>query len=787
MDANGRSWRSGALVEQVKLKQWFFRITAFQEALLNDLDVLANQGRWPERVILQQRHWLGKSTGAKLKFAIRTETSSTKMAFEEVEVFTTRPDTLFGVTYLALSMNHPFIQEAARHSAELRFFLNQSKSLPSDSKAGFRLANVTAKNPLLELPTIDTLPGDAASALPIYAARYVLDEYGTGAVMGVPGHDSRDLAFWLAQNPKHHVPHVVSPAKKEYSTNLMPPASVLNEAYTGPGSLTSLCGPYAGLDNAQAGRQIIADLKTRGKSADFVDNWRLRDWLVSRQRYWGTPIPIIHCRKCGAVPVPENELPVELPPLERSNQGQSGNPLQNIKWWVNTLCPNCGASAKRDTDTMDTFVDSSWYFMRFPDAENGQELVSEEVAMRMLPVDSYLGGVEHAILHLLYARFIYKFLAGEGLVPQAPGEHEIPAEPFRQLISQGMVHGKTFSDPLTGRFLRPDEVEGSETPEPIIKATGAAPAITWEKMSKSKYNGVDPLNCMNKYGTDAVRAHILFAAPVTEVLDWDEEKIIGIQRWFHRVRRVVDVTCRTMAPLDLGAADLSHRHSIFRRVNNSTFLESLNDEEVETFLLIHQSIMSTTQTLENNISALNTSVSDLIKLTNGLTAILPKDNHESQLTVTRHTESLVRPSITYFGLSALLRMLSPIAPAFAEQCWEDLHVGQGKADQAVASILECAWPESTLDVSLATSLAQRRKTMTCAVQVNGKLRFTLDVPVPSTNSASASQQRMTRDGFLADKLLESDQGRYWLTEKNNWANRKKMIVVQEGKLVNIVF
>src|SRR5436305_883343 len=210
-----------------------------------------------------------------------------------------------------------------------------------------------------------------------------------------------------------------------------------------------------------------------------------------------------------------------------------------MDWWVNTACPSCKGPARRDTDTMDTFVDSSWYFMRFPDAENEKEFVSKTIAERMLPVDTYLGGVEHAILHLLYARFIYKFLTSEGIVPQEGDRHAVPAEPFRQLISQGMVRGKTFSDPSTGRFLRPDEVEGHDTAEPRIKSTGGTPAITWEKMSKSKYNGVDPLACMNKYGTDAVRAHILFAAPVTEVLDWDEEKIVGIQRWFHRIRRLV--------------------------------------------------------------------------------------------------------------------------------------------------------------------------------------------------------------------------------------------------------
>lgn len=758
---------------------------------------MAAQGHWPDRVILQQRHWLGKSTGAKLKFLVQSDVrsigdlSSSTGVCPEVEVFTTRPDTLFGVTYIALSLAHPLVQQAAAHSAELRSFLAQAKSFPSDSKAGFRIPNVTAINPMIALPNIHKFLGDNAYALPVYATPYVLDDYGTGAIMGVPGHDSRDLAFWRAQNPEHPVPLVISPTSGGHSTDPILRADALEEAYTGPGKMTKLCGPYAGFENDQAGKQIIIDLKKCGDSADFVDSWKLRDWLVSRQRYWGTPIPIVHCESCGAVPVPEEQLPVELPPLEQPKAGQSGNPLHNIEWWVNTLCPSCGGPAKRDTDTMDTFVDSSWYFMRFPDAENEQELVSKEIAKRMLPVDVYLGGVEHAILHLLYARFIYKFLASEGLVAQADGEHTVPVEPFRQLISQGMVHGKTFSDALTGRFLRPEEVEGSDTTEPIIKATGAAPAITWEKMSKSKYNGVDPLHCMNEFGTDAVRAHILFAAPVTEVLDWDQEKIVGIQRWFHRIRRLVDTARSSPASPKLDAADPIHSHSLFKEDKCRALLDSFNDEEVDVFLLIHQTIQSLTQTFEHNLCALNTSVSDLIKLTNGLLGILPKSrsNHkqDGSLSATTQRESNVNAILIHYGLTVLLRMLAPIAPAFAEQCWEDLQAGQVKADEAVASIFDCAWPESVLDMKLATNLAQRRKTMTCAVQINGKLRFTLDIPVPRSDATSETMQRMAREKLLAEKLLASDQGRYWLMEKNRWEERKKMIVIQEGKLVNVVF
>lgn len=780
-------------MEKLKLKQWFFRITAFKEALLNDLDVLAAPGRWPERVISQQRNWLGKSTGAKLKFLLQggtaADSSGSADASQHAEVFTTRPDTLFGVTYLALSMNHPFVQRAAGQSAELRSFLEQSKFLPPDSKVGFRLPNVTAINPLVALPTSREYLGDRAFALPVYAAPYVLDEYGTGAVMGVPGHDSRDLAFWRTQNPESPVPLVVISLSERQSKNLAPPAHTIQDAYTSPGTLSQLCGPYAGLENDKAGKQIITDLKNCGDSAEFVDNWKLRDWLVSRQRYWGTPIPIVHCESCGAVPVPDDQLPVELPPLERPSEGQSGNPLQNMKWWVNTACPSCRGPARRDTDTMDTFVDSSWYFIRFPDAENEKEFISKKIAKSMLPVDAYLGGVEHAILHLLYARFIYKFLASEGIVSQEEGEHADPAEPFRQLISQGMVHGKTFSDPLTGRFLRPDEVERFDTAEPLIRATGVRPIITWEKMSKSKYNGVDPLACMNKYGTDAVRAHILFAAPVTDVLDWDEEKIVGIQRWFYRIRRLIEMARQTSASFPFSTTNLANFQTILRS-KDKAFLESLSDEEVDILLLTHQTILSLTHTFEQNLYGLNTAVSDLIKLTNGLLAILPQSEPsplEVGSSATARLKSNASALVLHYGLTVLLQMLAPVAPAFVEQCWADLHAGELKNADMVASILDCAWPESILDTGLAAALAKRRKTMTCAVQVNGRLRFTLDMPVPKTENYPTTKQREARDEFIAEKLLESDQGRYWLTQKNIWEKRKKMIVVQEGKLVNIVF
>lgn len=707
-----------------------------------------------------------------------------------VEVFTTRPDTVFGVTYIALSCNHPLVQQAAVKSPQLKSFLEQANSAPSDSKFGFRLPHLSCVNPLSFLPALDDTNYTVRAPLPVYVAPYVLDDYGSGAVMGVPAHDSRDLAFWRGQASTNPVPIVISPMSEAEPMNLIPEAGTLHEPYTGQGKLTSICGPYAGLENEQASKLIVEDLKASGNSSAFVENWRLRDWLVSRQRYWGTPIPIVHCEKCGAVPVPEDQLPVTLPPLEKLSHGQSGNPLQNIESWVNTNCPTCGGAAKRDTDTMDTFVDSSWYFMRFPDAQNDKELVSKDLAERMLPVDTYLGGVEHAILHLLYARFMYKFLASEGLAPASVKEGKFPAEPFRQLISQGMVHGKTFSDPVTGRFLRPEEVDGSDTLEPLIKATGMSPTITWEKMSKSKYNGVDPLECISKFGADATRAHILFAAPVSEVLDWDEEKIVGIERWFLRIRRLVSLVHDDDSFPALTKMDLAHRHSLFRDGKICTMVDFLSDEDVQMSLQTHNIIESISSTFERNLYALNTTISDLIKLTNAIVAILPKSQPTTQNRKTPKASqpiNAVQPAIVYYALSALVRMLAPIAPAFAEESWETLHMGRLATSDSAPSIFDSEWPESVLDVDLVARLSSRRKTMTCAVQVNGKLRFSIDIPASSTADISGDGQYKTEQEYLAEKLLESEQGKYWLREKNDWEKRKRMIVVQGGKVVNVVF
>jgi leucyl-tRNA synthetase len=787
VDSDGRSWRSGAVVQKVQLKQWFFRITAFQDALLQDLDVLAEHSQWPERVLTQQRNWLGKSTGAKIKFDVCIDESSSG----HVEVFTTRPDTLFGVQYLALSTTHPIVRNLVHRLPELQNFLNHAATLPPDSKEGFLLPGVMATNPLhLIVPA-----GVQQKQVPVYVAPYVLSGYGEGAIMGVPGHDSRDLSFWRQQDPSNPVSIVIHATSSSASTGTDLPASELPGAFVHFGVLNKQCGQYADMTSADAGKHIVADLQTHGQHAVAAENWRLRDWLISRQRYWGTPIPIVHCKSCGAVPVPEHQLPVVLPKLEDSVKGRTGNPLEKIESWVNTTCPSCGQLAKRDTDTMDTFVDSSWYFMRFPDAQNDKQPFSDAAAKTFLPVDTYIGGVEHAILHLLYARFMYKFLASEGLLPQYREASSLPPEPFRRLISQGMVHGKTFSDPATGRFLHPSEVEGPDGPNAIIKATRVTPSISFEKMSKSKHNGVDPSVCIAKWGADATRAHMLFSAPISEVLEWDEEKIVGIQRWFARLSNLVDTCHQRNHSSDNKKPSISEylmsseRHPITAEGldSPSSALSLITPGALEMITFVSSSIDSVNRTFEHNIYALNTTVSDLTKLTNKLIEV------HNQIT---------DPTLLFWACSTLLRMLAPIAPTLSEERWAAL-----QQNAATSTLCETYWPGSSASIFHAPFpsppltpeaqklLQSRRPSVNCAVQINGKLRFSLPIPARLFHSQDGhgTEKAGTTDPTPAQwgqVLMGSQHGKHWLKEKHDWEKRKRLILVHKpdgSKLVNVVF
>ncbi|KAH0542402.1 hypothetical protein FGG08_003157 [Glutinoglossum americanum] len=753
VDSNGCSWRSGAKVEKRRLKQWFLRITAFKEALLEDLDLLAKDGKWPERVMSMQKNWLGRSKGARVRFSINTANGGVTFGPAEAMCFTTRPDTLFGVQYLALGVDHPLVVRLAKSSPELQSFLDTAPTLPPDSKAGYLLEGVQATNPLAFL---DDTPNIVKEPLPVYVAPYVIGDYGYGAVMGVPGHDNRDSAFWRENRGTDPIRKTVAPASsKDLSSE--------SDPFCGHGVLTSQCGQFAGLPSLEASEKIVSELHKFGADlGQSVESWKIRDWLISRQRYWGTPIPMIHCGDCGAVPVPKDQLPVELPKLEGGwLRGKGGNPLQDVPEWVNTKCPSCGGPAQRDTDTMDTFVDSSWYFTRFLDPHNSAAPFSAQSAEASLPVDIYIGGVEHAILHLLYARFISKFLATTPLWPSGGGLAN-KGEPFGKLITQGMVHGKTYTDPTTGRFLKPTELDlvtDLRSPKFVLpNGERASASVSYEKMSKSKHNGVDPGACIRRHGADATRAHILFSAPVSEVLEWDEGKIVGVQRWFGRVWRVVG---EVKEELDRSAAAQQTQQSppSSEQANPASIISPLPATNTHLQTTLHQTIQHVTTSLESAHS-LNTTVSSLMELTNTILSTHPTSP----------------PQTTYQALSTLLRLLFPIAPAFSSECWEILHLppshGQKNPITTTNDILHAPWP--TIDPALVTSTVQTE--LTCAVQVNGKLRFV------TTLNPGGLEGEALRDWLVAT-LEGAEEGKKWLGGRK----AKRVVVVRGGRVVNFVF
>ena len=746
VDANGCSWRSGAKVEKRKLKQWFLRISEFRESLLQDLEVLAKNEAWPERVLAMQKNWLGKSTGATIKFPI--------MAFNQdmhaaIEVFTSRPDTLFGVQYLALASTHPVVAKLAAKDPELQAFLDTLPGLPADSKVGYMLPHIRAVNPLAYH---EDTPDATKRSIPVYVASYVIGDYGEGAVMGVPGHDVRDHAFWKTYHYDEPVRFVLAASEDESTTAMM------NDPFIDHGIMTEHSGLFKGKSSKETGETLVSMLE-KASLAEPVEKWRLRDWLISRQRYWGTPIPVVHCDSCGAVPVPDEQLPVVLPEVDEHWVGKkTGNPLETLDDWVNTSCPKCDGLAKRDTDTMDTFVDSSWYYMRFIDAQNKDAPFSAEKAKSMLPVDLYIGGIEHAILHLLYARFIYKFLMTSSLVPESEEALEKVYEPFQRLITQGMVHGRTYVNPATGRFLKPDEVDLSDPAKPKVVATGETATVTYEKMSKSKHNGVDPTNVIAQHGADATRAHMLFQAPVSEILDWDGEKIVGVTRWMGRVYDLV-------VKLGPGPTEPEEPRAYFE--NTASRLGSMTagelarwDADVAVWRDVQKTISSVTASYEK-VYALNTVVSDLMSLANTI----------------QEKAGTLSDGIQRQAVSALLRMMAPITPAFSEECWSLLGL-QRESGSMFKGDGKISFP--VLDGTLELALLQPRK-QTCAVQVNGKMRVAVEIPKPSGLAGDELKE------WIVSEILKTAEGKARLANGTiDVTQAKKVIVIKGGKLVNFV-
>jgi leucyl-tRNA synthetase len=654
VDGEGKSWRSGAIVEKKLLKQWYFKITDYAEQLLGDLSQLEG---WPEKVRLMQTNWIGKSVGADLEFPI--ENSSEKIA-----VFTTRPDTVYGVSYVVLAPEHPLTNQvttAAQKVAVEAFIAEVQSQTDIDRTAEDRpkrgvFTGAMALNPF------------TGKTVPIWIADYVLYSYGTGAVMGVPAHDTRDFQFAT----QYQLPINQVIVGEDGNT-------VLKAAYTDQGKMIN-SGQFDGLESLKAKQDIIEYADQQGYGRAKVQ-FKLRDWLISRQRYWGAPIPIIHCAKCGAVPVPMADLPVRLPE-DVEFTGKGGNPLGQLASWVNVPCPSCGAPARRETDTMDTFVDSSWYFLRYPDAGNDQAIFDPEIANDWMAVDQYVGGVEHAVLHLLYARFFTKVIRDTG----GDGTKKFLNfdEPFKRLLTQGMVQSTTYKNPLTGKYIPPANVADPSSPKD--PDTGDALELSFEKMSKSKYNGVDPEDVLAKYGADTARMFVLFKAPPEKDLEWNEADVEGQSRFLGRVWRLV-------AGYDLSKAVATGE---------------ISKEEKNLRRSIHIAIQAITEDLSGAYQ-FNTAISELMKLSNAL------------------TDSKIPASPIYAeGITTLMLLAAPFAPHMAEELWQQ--AGQS------GSVHEQPWPITDETALVADEI-------TIAIQVMGKMRGTIQVPATSDAAALEAYAR----------------------------------------------
>ncbi len=682
---DGKGWRSGALVEKKLLSQWFLKITDFSDDLLLALKEL---DRWPDRVRLMQENWIGRSEGMRLRFEIEERE-------EWLEVFSTRADTLFGATFFAISPNHPIARNLADQNAELAAFVEDCN----------RLGTSEAAIETIEKRGIDTglrvkHPFIAKKTLPLYVANFVLMEYGSGAIFGCPAHDQRDLDF--ARKYDLDVIPVLAP--KGEDPNLF---KIGEDAYLGDG--THINSDFLDGLSIRDAQQVVAERAELAGIGARKINYRLRDWGISRQRYWGCPIPVIICKACGILPVPEEDLPVELP--VDVNFDRPGNPLSHHPTWKKVSCPTCGAPAERETDTFDTFFESSWYFARFcsPKSENG--LDADAVAYWM-PVDQYIGGIEHAILHLLYSRFFTRALQKCGYLNVS--------EPFSGLMTQGMICHETYQD-QAGNWLFPNDVRQNETGHNIAVADGSPVTIgRSEKMSKSRKNVVDPEKIITTYGADTARLFMLSDSPPDRDLDWTEAGIEGAWRYLNRLWRMVSEPSIPLIESGLPAPKVLGKTA--ENVHRAT----------------HKTIASVGADLDR--FHFNKAVARIRELTNLLEELTPVEAGAGWV----YRE----------GLEAVIPLIAPMMPHLAEEMWQAM----GNS----TLVVEAPWP--TFDPSLL-----EEESTTFAVQVNGKLRGTLEVKkdLDQTNIEIAA---MKIDAVA--KLLDGSEPR--------------KIIFVPNKIVNIV-
>ncbi|WP_237482106.1 leucine--tRNA ligase [Lichenibacterium dinghuense] len=685
---DGRGWRSGALVEQRELTQWFLKITDYAQELHDGLDTLTE---WPEKVRLMQRNWIGRSEGLTIRWQL--DPATVPAGETELRAYTTRPDTLFGASFLAVSADHPLARAAAAKDAALKAFIDDCRRLGTSVAA-----LETAEKKGYDTGIRARHPFDASWELPVYVANFVLMDYGTGAIFGCPAHDQRDLDF--ARLKGLPVTPVVCPPGTD------PAALTIGDvAFTEDGRLVNsrfLDGMTVPEAKEEVARRLEAVAVGDAPQASRQVNFRLRDWGISRQRYWGCPIPVIHCDSCGTVPVPEADLPVHLP--EDVDFDAPGNMLDRHPTWNHVACPSCGASARRETDTMDTFVDSSWYFARFTDPWNAAAPTTPAVADRLLPVDQYIGGIEHAILHLLYSRFFTRAMSEVGMLSLA--------EPFRGLFTQGMVVHETYRGP-EGAWVSPEEIriEGAGAERRATRlADGASVAIgSIEKMSKSKRNVVDPDDIIGSYGADTARWFMLSDSPPDRDVIWTEEGVQGSGKFVQRLWRLVGELKRASEGEPDGVDDAARALEVRKAA--------------------HRALIRVEEDIER--LRFNRCVAHVYELSNALSAAIAST--EAPVAA---GSALARAYGEAAGI--LAQIIAPFMPHLAESCWAALG-----HDTPVA---ETPWPAADRAITV-------ENTIVLPVQINGKRRAEVTVP----RDADAKAVEAAALGF--DAVVQALDGR----------------------------
>lgn len=679
---DGKGWRSGVPVERKEIAQWFLKITDYAEQLLQDLDQLEG---WPEQVKTMQKNWIGKSTGLEIQFPLD---STVEGVSGNLSVYTTRPDTLMGVTYVAIAADHPWSQAVSVQNEPLARFI----------EACSHVSTAEADIETMEKKGVDTgirvRHPITNEVVPVWAANFVLMGYGTGAVMSVPAHDQRDFEF--AQKYQLTIKPVIAVEAGVDS-------DVSQAAFTEKGVLYN-SGQFDGLTSEQALDEMARVLGGLGLG-EKQTNYRLRDWGVSRQRYWGCPIPVIYCPDCGALPVPEQDLPVRLP--EDVVPDGAGSPLAKLDSFKTCTCPQCGGAATRETDTFDTFFESSWYHARYTSRHSKDAMLDTEAANHWLPVDQYIGGIEHAILHLLYARFFHKLMRDEGLVQSD--------EPFKNLLTQGMVlAGCWYSQDASGKqtWYSPLEVE------PVLDEKGGVVSGKLKssgepvqyggviKMSKSKNNGIDPQSLIEQYGADTLRLYIMFAAPPEQTLEWSDSAVEGAHRFLGRVWRLVQAHKQPGLVL-------------------SGVKTPLNAQQKALRLKVHATLQKVTDDMGRRMH-FNTAIAACMELMNELMRF--EDDSEVGLAVMQE------------ALELFCLMLSPMVPHITQVLWQQL----GKTDL----IVNAAWPK-------VDEQALVKDEMTLMVQVNGKLRGKIEVPVSMSKEQILQEAKSCASvvSFVADKEI----------------------------------